>query len=130
MFSISCSGYVTGDPVSKETDYGPVCEVTIRCRTTKSKPPHYVTGRVYGKRMQTILDYVHDGDQFTFTGGLKTIMGRKKKNNPEEEYFQFYVDIGEFALPSRSGDEAPKAKKAAPASTPEPQPEEEDEIPF
>jgi single-stranded DNA-binding protein len=129
---LTVTGYVTGDPTPKDGDYGKYAEINVRWKTSNGKQTNYATAKVYGRKIDTVMNYIHDGDQVTISGPIQSIMQREKKD--KTTYFQFYMDCAEFSLPAKpttGGDTATTSPRMPQPARRNPEPDPiDDEIPF
>lgn len=127
---LTVTGYVTGDPAPKDGDYGRYAEINVRWKTGNGKQTNYATAKVYGKKIDTVCSYIHDGDQVTISGPIQSIVQKERKD--KTIYFQFYMDCSEFSIPPKpatGGNAAAPAPRPLPQRSQEPDPID-DEIPF
>lgn len=99
---LTVTGYITGDPQPKEGDYGRYAEISIRWKTANGKQTHYANARVYGKKIDVVCKYIHDGDQVTISGAVQSIVVKQRKDD-QSNYCQIYMDCSEFSIPPKSG---------------------------
>lgn len=127
MMAATFTGYVTGAPKTTDNEnYGPSCEVSIRCKTDNGKQQHFVNARFYGKKISTVEKYIKDGDQMTVSGSISSIMPKKKADGTE--YVNIYMNtVATFSIPPSPSGQSRSNQSFAQAPAPSP---EEEEIPF
>jgi single-stranded DNA-binding protein len=108
MLTITASGYITGEPKIEDTEYGKRATVTIRSKTTNGKQTHYINAVFYGKRIETVSNYMADGRQVTIIGSVRQISGKKKKDGTD--YSSIYMDASDFTLPERNNGDPDRRK--------------------
>lgn len=96
---LTITGYVSGDPVAKEGDYGRYTEISLRWKTSNGKQTHFANAKVYGKKIDVVCNYIHDGDQVTISGAIGSVVSKQRKDGTD--YCQFYMDCAEFSLPAK-----------------------------
>lgn len=124
---LSVTGFVSGEPQVKDGDYGRYTEISIRFKTANGKQTHFATGRVFGKKIEVVQKYIHDGDQITVHGMISSCSPRQRKDD-KSDYVQFYLDVAHFSLPSKPSTDS--MSRPAKYRSPEPAQPEEDEVPF
>lgn len=98
---LSVTGYVTGEPREEEGNYGRYCTINLRFKLASAKSlVHYATARVYGSRIQPVLDWIHDGDQITIHGPIKKVEQKSRKSDGTT-YLQFYMDASYYSFPAK-----------------------------
>jgi single-stranded DNA-binding protein len=121
---LTVTGYVSGDPVAKEGDYGRYTEISLRWKTSNGKQTHYANAKVYGKKIDVVCNYIHDGDQVTISGAVSAIMSKQRKDGTD--YCQIYMDCAEFSIPAKpsagGGTSSPGSRRSSQS--------EEEEVPF
>ena len=126
---LSVTGFVTGDPEVKDGDYGRYIELSIRFKTGNGKQTHFATGRVFGKKIAVVENYIHNGDQITLHGVITSCVNRQRKDD-KSDYIQFYLDIASFSLPAKpSAGSMSSPKRPSMQAQSQPDPIDE-EIPF
>ena len=124
---ITVTGFVTGDPKVEEGDYGKTCSINLRFKTANGKQTHYLTGKIYGRRIEVAQKYIHDSDQITVSMPISMVSHKQTKKDGTD-YFCFYGDISEFSLPAKPS----AGQVSAPTRQAFNQADEidEDEVPF
>lgn len=100
MMSASADGYVTEQPVIKESDkYGKFIQLTIRVATA-GKEVHYISSRFYGRKIRPIEEYINNGDYITMSGCV-TSMREKEKEDGRGRYCQIWLKDACYSLPPK-----------------------------
>lgn len=126
---LSVTGFVTGEPQTKDGDYGRYTEISIRFKTANGKQTHFASGRIFGKKIAVVENYIHDGDQITLHGVISSCIPRQRKDD-KSDYVQFYLDIAHFSLPAKPSTDSMSKPARYKSSKPAQAQEEEEEIPF
>lgn len=115
MFTLTVSGFVTGEVKREESEYGKRGILTVRAKTASGKQSHYVNATFYGKRIDTVEKFMEDGRLVSISGVVKNMTPKKKKDGTD--YIAIYMDGCDFSLPERQSAESGYASK-------------EDDVPF
>ena len=103
MLSINATGNLGRDPELKKVGDNELAEFSIAARTGKDETT-WLKCAVWGKRANTVMEYIKKGDQISVSGSGKLVEYEKKdgSNGASVE-----VRVNDFTLPSKSKSEAP-----------------------
>ena len=77
MLNMTAHGNLGRDPELKQTDKSQVASFSIAARTGRDETT-WIDCSVWGKRAETVMQYLHKGDRITVCGSAKCGSMRKK----------------------------------------------------
>ena len=115
MINMTASGNLGRDPELKNVGDTVVANFSIGCRTGQDETT-WVNCAVWGKRANTVIQYMTKGSRVTVAGSAKVREFEAKDGTPGKV---LEMNVNDFTLPERSADAATTPKQA-----------QSDEIPF
>jgi single-strand DNA-binding protein len=97
MLNMTAHGNLGRDPELKQTDKSQVASFSIAARTGKDETT-WVDCSVWGKRADTVMEYLHKGDRITVCGSGKVRIYEKKDGS---EGKSLELNVSDFTLPPR-----------------------------
>ena len=98
MLNMTAHGNLGRDPELKQTDKSQVASFSIAARTGKDQTT-WIDCSVWGKRADTVMEYLHKGDRVTVVGSGR-IRTFDKKDGSEGKSLE--VNVSDFTLPAKS----------------------------
>ena len=98
MLNITAHGNLGKDPELKEFNDRQVANFSIAARTGKDQTT-WIDCSVWGKRADTVMQYLHKGDRVTVVGSGR-IRTFDKKDGSEGKSLE--VNVSDFTLPAKS----------------------------
>jgi hypothetical protein len=136
MFSVIVSGYVTKKGVELKNYKGSECaEFCVMGKCDVGKQSILLNVKVWGTRSKSVADYIHAGDQFSFTGPLGSVRTLEPQGDNTEGLVAMSVNLSDYSFPKPAGATAggrrPEASKpVTPKLNPRSPEVDDDEIPF
>jgi single-strand DNA-binding protein len=97
MLNITAHGNLGKDPELKDFSGNQVANFSIGTRTGKDETT-WINCSVWGKRAETVMQYLHKGDKITVAGSGK-LRGYQKKDGTEGQSLE--LNVSDFTLPAR-----------------------------
>ena len=98
MLNMTAHGNLGRDPELKQTDKSQVASFSIAARTGKDQTT-WIDCSVWGKRAETVMQYLHKGDRVTVVGSGR-IRTFDKKDGSEGKSLE--LNVSDFTLPAKS----------------------------
>lgn len=98
MLNMTAHGNLGRDPELKEVGSSQVASFSIAARTGKDQTT-WIDCSVWGKRADTVMEYLHKGDRVTVVGSGR-IRTFDKKDGSEGKSLE--VNVSDFTLPAKS----------------------------
>ena len=98
MLNMTAHGNLGRDPELKEVGSSQVASFSIAARTGKDQTT-WIDCSVWGKRADTVMQYLHKGDRVTVVGSGR-IRTFDKKDGSEGKSLE--VNVSDFTLPAKS----------------------------
>ncbi len=129
MNNVSVSGRLVRDPDCKEFEDGKiVCDFSLAVNGYREEDTVFVKVKAWAARAKSCSKYCKKGSLVNVSGSLRGNSWTAKDGTKRREIYILANDIEFVQL---SLDESKKSNQAAPANTtPEPQPQEEETVPF
>ena len=103
MLNITAHGNLGKDPEIKKVNDTQVASFSLAARTGKDETT-WIDCAVWGKRAETVINYLHKGDKITVAGSGKV---RVYEHNGKEGR-SLDLNVSDFTLPAKKED-APKS---------------------
>jgi single-strand DNA-binding protein len=103
MLNITAHGNLGKDPESKQVNDMQVASFSLAVRTGKDETT-WIDCTVWGKRAETVVNYLHKGDKITVAGNGKVRVYQKKDGT---EGRSLDLRVSDFTLPPKKEDAAP-----------------------
>jgi hypothetical protein len=104
MFSVIVSGYVTDKGVELKNYKGSDCaEFWVKAKCDTGKQAILLSVKVWGTRSKSVADYVHAGDQFSFTGPLGSVRTLPPQGDNTEGLVAMNVNLSDYSFPKPAG---------------------------
>ena len=97
MLNMTVHGNLGRDPELKEVNNTQVASFSIAARTGKDETT-WVDCSVWGKRADTVMNYLHKGDRITVAGSAKVRIYPKKDGS---EGKSLELNVSDFTLPPK-----------------------------
>ena len=97
MLNMTAHGNLGRDPELKQTDKSQVASFSIAARTGRDETT-WIDCSVWGKRAETVMQYLHKGDRITVAGSAKVRIYEKKDGS---EGKSLELNVSDFTLPPR-----------------------------
>ena len=97
MLNMTAHGNLGRDPELKQTDKSQVASFSIAARTGRDETT-WIDCSVWGKRAETVMQYLHKGDRITVCGSGKVRIYEKKDGS---EGKSLELNVSDFTLPPR-----------------------------
>ena len=107
MFKTTITGHVGRDPEMKQTDYGPVLEMSLAAGKVFDGETQWVTVSVWGKQAQYNKDKISRGTKVLVDGRIKQMKTYNSQKGPKIDIRMTASDI-EVLNDQSSGDEYPR----------------------
>ena len=98
MLNMTAHGNLGRDPELKQTDKSQVASFSIAARTGKDQTT-WIDCSVWGKRAETVMQYLHKGDRVTVVGSGRIRIFDKKDGS---EGKSLELNVSDFTLPAKS----------------------------
>ena len=98
MLNMTAHGNLGRDPELKEVGSSQVASFSIAARTGKDQTT-WIDCSVWGKRADTVMEYLHKGDRVTVVGSGR-IRTFDKKDGSEGKSLE--LNVSDFTLPAKS----------------------------
>ena len=98
MLNMTAHGNLGRDPELKEVGSSQVASFSIAARTGKDQTT-WIDCSVWGKRADTVMQYLHKGDRVTVVGSGR-IRTFDKKDGSEGKSLE--LNVSDFTLPAKS----------------------------
>ena len=98
MFGATFEGTVNREPKIKEGEYGRNIEISMAVKGQGGKQIMYVSGTVWGKRIETVEKYIHKGSRIAMIAGVRRIRTFGGQEGGDARY-ALDVDVHDFTLP-------------------------------
>ena len=98
MLNMTAHGNLGRDPELKEVGSSQVASFSIAARTGKDQTT-WIDCSVWGKRAETVMQYLHKGDRVTVVGSGR-IRTFDKKDGSEGKSLE--LNVSDFTLPAKS----------------------------
>ena len=102
MLNITAHGNLGKDPESKQVNDMQVASFSLAVRTGKDETT-WIDCTVWGKRAETVVNYLHKGDKITVAGNGKVRVYQKKDGT---EGRSLDLRVSDFTLPPKKEDTA------------------------
>ena len=99
MLNITAHGNLGKDPELKEVKDTQVAEFSLAANTGKDETT-WINCAVWGKRADTVMEYLHKGDKITVAGSGKLQEYTRAKDNSKG--FSLQLRVSDFTLPPKS----------------------------
>ena len=96
MLNITAHGNLGKDPELKEVRETQVANFSIAARTGKDETT-WINCQVWGKRADTVMEYMHKGDKITVCGQGKLQEYDRKEGG---KGFSLQLNVSDFTLPA------------------------------
>ena len=103
MLNITAHGNLGKDPEIKKVNDMQVASFSLAVRTGKDETT-WIDCTVWGKRAETVVNYLHKGDKITVAGNGKVRVYQKKDGT---EGRSLDLRVSDFTLPPKKEDTAP-----------------------
>jgi single-strand DNA-binding protein len=103
MLNITAHGNLGKDPESKQVNDMQVASFSLAARTGKDETT-WIDCTVWGKRAETVVNYLRKGDKITVAGNGKVRVYQKKDGT---EGRSLDLRVSDFTLPPKKEDTAP-----------------------
>ena len=97
MLNMTAHGNLGRDPELKQTDKSQVASFSIATRTGRDETT-WIDCSVWGKRAETVMQYLHKGDRITVCGSAKVRIYEKKDGS---EGKSLELNVSDFTLPPK-----------------------------
>ena len=97
MLNMTAHGNLGRDPELKQTDKSQVASFSIAARTGRDETT-WIDCSVWGKRAETVMQYLHKGDRITVCGSAKVQIYEKKDGS---EGKSLELNVSDFTLPPK-----------------------------
>ena len=97
MLNMTAHGNLGRDPELKEVGSTQVASFSIAARTGKDETT-WIDCSVWGKRADTVMEYLHKGDRITVCGSAKVRIYDKKDGS---EGKSLELNVSDFTLPPK-----------------------------
>ena len=97
MLNMTAHGNLGRDPELKQTDKSQVASFSIAARTGRDETT-WIDCSVWGKRADTVMEYLHKGDRITVCGSAKVRIYEKKDGS---EGKSLELNVSDFTLPPK-----------------------------
>tara|TARA_R100000995_G_scaffold42097_1_gene19621 strand:- start:627 stop:944 length:318 start_codon:yes stop_codon:yes gene_type:complete len=97
MLNITAHGNIGKDPELKETSSSQVANFSIATRTGKDETT-WINCQVWGKRADTVMQYMHKGDKITVCGQGKLQEYDRKDGG---KGYSLQLNVSDFTLPAK-----------------------------
>jgi len=97
MLNMTAHGNLGRDPELKQTDKSQVASFSIAARTGRDETT-WIDCSVWGKRAETVIQYLHKGDRITVCGSAKVRIYEKKDGS---EGKSLELNVSDFTLPPK-----------------------------
>ena len=97
MLNMTAHGNLGRDPELKEVGSTQVASFSIAARTGKDETT-WIDCSVWGKRADTVMEYLHKGDRITVCGSAKVRIYEKKDGS---EGKSLELNVSDFTLPPK-----------------------------
>tara|TARA_B100000035_G_scaffold224772_1_gene193247 strand:+ start:423 stop:743 length:321 start_codon:yes stop_codon:yes gene_type:complete len=101
MLNITAHGNLGKDPELKEFNDRQVANFSIAARTGKDETT-WINCQVWGKRADTVMQYMHKGDKITVCGQGK-LQEYERKSDGGKGY-SLQLNVSDFTLPARKAE--------------------------
>jgi single-strand DNA-binding protein len=98
MLNMTAHGNLGRDPELKEVGSSQVASFSIAARTGKDQTT-WIDCSVWGKRADTVMEYLHKGDRVTVVGSGR-VRTFDKKDGSEGKSLE--LNVSDFTLPAKS----------------------------
>ena len=98
MLNMTAHGNLGRDPELKEVGSSQVASFSIAARTGKDQTT-WIDCSVWGKRADTVMEYLHKGDRVTVAGSGR-IRTFDKKDGSEGKSLE--LNVSDFTLPAKT----------------------------
>ena len=98
MLNMTAHGNLGRDPELKEVGSSQVASFSIAARTGKDQTT-WIDCSVWGKRADTVMEYLHKGDRVTVVGSGR-IRTFDKKDGSEGKSLE--LNVSDFTLPAKT----------------------------
>ena len=98
MLNITAHGNIGRDPELKEVRDTQVAEFSLASRTGKDETT-WIKCAVWGKRADTVMQYMHKGDKITVCGSGKLQEYDRKEGG---KGYSLELRVSDFTLPAKS----------------------------
>ena len=98
MLNMTAHGNLGRDPELREVGSSQVASFSIAARTGKDQTT-WIICSVWGKRADTVMEYLHQGDRVTVVGSGK-IRTFDKKDGSEGKSLE--LNVSDFTLPAKT----------------------------
>ena len=102
MLNITAHGNLGKDPEIKKVNDTQVASFSLAARTGKDETT-WIDCAVWGKRAETVVNYLHKGDKITVAGNGKVRVYQKKDGT---EGRSLDLRVSDFTLPPKKEDTA------------------------
>ena len=99
MLNMTAHGNLGRDPELKQTDKSQVASFSIAARTGKDETT-WIDCSVWGKRADTVMEYLHKGDKITVAGSGKLQEYTRSKDNSKG--YSLQLRVSDFTLPPKT----------------------------
>ena len=99
MLNITAHGNLGKDPELKEVRDTQVANFSIAARTGKDEPT-WINCQVWGKRADTVMQYMQKGDKITVCGQGK-LQEYERKGEGGGKGFSLQLNVSDFTLPPK-----------------------------
>jgi hypothetical protein len=126
MFFVTVQGYLTKDPEIIDGQYGRSLEINLKAKVMGGQQVVYVSGRVFGKKIEVCEKFMRKGSSVTLAGGVRKLrtFGGGDGGAPA---FACDMDVADFSLPPSDRQVATASRQANENFAPDPI---DEEIPF
>ena len=98
MLNITADGNLGKDPELKEVKDTQVAEFSLAANTGKDETT-WIDCAVWGKRADTVMEYLHKGDKITVAGSGKLQEYTRKDNS---KGYSLKLRVSDFTLPPKT----------------------------
>ena len=99
MLNITAHGNLGKDPEVKQVKDTQVAEFSLASRTGKDETT-WINCAVWGKRADTVMEYLHKGDKVTVAGSGKLQEYTRSKDNSKG--YSLQLRVSDFTLPPKT----------------------------
>lgn len=97
MFSATAQGYLTQDPKIVDGEYGRYMDVQLRAKLYGGKDAIFLSGRVFGKKIEVCEKYFFKGGAVTLLVGIRKFRTFQMRDGSNA--FAADCDIFDFSIP-------------------------------
>jgi|TARA_Y100000289_G_scaffold2676_1_gene2555 single-strand DNA-binding protein len=97
MLNITAHGNIGKDPETREVNGNQVASFSLASRTGKDQTT-WLNCQVWGKRADTVMEYMHKGDAITVSGRGK-LQEYERKDGATG--YSLQLDVNDFTLPPK-----------------------------